>query len=90
MKMLRMLASASRPGSAATGTRWCPCVHQTGREHHGQGHRSPSRAIIASRWFHVKKRRHSVRFKNIPERPALSLNRGFSAPITLSANGFVG
>jgi aminopeptidase N len=34
--------------------------------------------------IHIRKRRHSVRFSDVPERPALSLNRGFSAPITLS------
>ena len=32
----------------------------------------------------MKKRRHVVRFSGITERPALSLNRGFSAPVTLS------
>ena len=41
-------------------------------------------ATVENGVIHVKKRRHSVRFKDIPERPALSLNRGFSAPITLS------
>ena len=34
--------------------------------------------------IHVRKRKHSVVFHGIPKRPALSLNRGFSAPITLS------
>jgi len=34
--------------------------------------------------IHVRKRRHSIRFSGIAERPALSLNRGFSTPITLS------
>ncbi|MEW9806784.1 aminopeptidase N [Mesorhizobium sp. ZMM04-5] len=34
--------------------------------------------------IHVRKRRHVVRFAGIAERPALSLNRGFSAPITLT------
>jgi aminopeptidase N len=34
--------------------------------------------------IHVRKRRHTVRFSGVPERPAVSLNRGFSAPITLS------
>ncbi len=31
-----------------------------------------------------EKRRHVVRFSDVAERPSLSLNRGFSAPITLS------
>jgi aminopeptidase N len=35
--------------------------------------------------IHVRKRRHSVRFSGIAARPALSLNRGFSAPVTISA-----
>src|SRR5690606_27640843 len=34
--------------------------------------------------IHVKKRKHTVTFHGIPKRPALSLNRGFSAPITLA------
>jgi aminopeptidase N len=34
--------------------------------------------------LHVRKRRHHVRFTGIAERPRLSLNRGFSAPVTLS------
>jgi len=34
--------------------------------------------------IHVRKRRHVVRFSGIAERPAVSLNRGFSAPVTLS------
>ena len=34
--------------------------------------------------IHVRKRKHSVVFHGIPKRPALSLNRSFSAPITLS------
>jgi aminopeptidase N len=33
--------------------------------------------------IHVRKRRHTVRFHGIARRPVLSLNRGFSAPITL-------
>ncbi|PZO81695.1 MAG: aminopeptidase N [Mesorhizobium amorphae] len=34
--------------------------------------------------IHLRKRRHAVRFSGVAERPALSLNRGFSAPVTLS------
>ncbi|RWC63683.1 aminopeptidase N [Mesorhizobium sp.] len=34
--------------------------------------------------IHVRKRRHMVRFSGVTERPAVSLNRGFSAPVTLS------
>ena len=34
--------------------------------------------------IHVRKRRHSIRFSGIAARPTLSLNRGFSAPVTLS------
>ncbi len=34
--------------------------------------------------IHVRRRRQSVKFSGISERPALSLNRGFSAPITLT------
>jgi aminopeptidase N len=41
-------------------------------------------ATVENGVIHVKKRRHIVRFSGIRERPALSLNRGFSAPVTLS------
>jgi aminopeptidase N len=41
-------------------------------------------AAVENGVLHVRKRRHTVRFADIKERPALSLNRGFSAPITLS------
>ncbi|MBZ9814994.1 aminopeptidase N [Mesorhizobium sp. CA7] len=34
--------------------------------------------------IHIRKRRHTVRFSGISQRPSVSLNRGFSAPITLS------
>ncbi|WP_027164858.1 aminopeptidase N [Mesorhizobium sp. WSM3224] len=34
--------------------------------------------------IHIRKRRHTVRFLGVSERPSVSLNRGFSAPITLS------
>ncbi len=41
-------------------------------------------ATVADGVIHVRKRRHTVRFGGVRERPALSLNRGFSAPVTLS------
>ncbi|MEO3387822.1 aminopeptidase N [Mesorhizobium sp. CAU 1741] len=41
-------------------------------------------ATVENGIVHVRKRKQSVRFRGIPKRPALSLNRGFSAPITLS------
>ncbi|MBX3575830.1 MAG: aminopeptidase N [Rhizobiaceae bacterium] len=42
-------------------------------------------ATVEDGVIHLRKRRHVVRFSGIAERPALSLNRGFSAPVTLSA-----
>jgi aminopeptidase N len=44
----------------------------------------PDGASVENGVIHVRKRRHVVRFRNVVERPALSLNRGFSAPVTLS------
>lgn len=41
-------------------------------------------AAVEDGVIHIRKRRHMVRFSGIDERPAVSLNRGFSAPITLS------
>ncbi len=35
--------------------------------------------------IHLHKRKQRLRFKNVGERPVLSINRGFSAPITLTA-----
>jgi aminopeptidase N len=42
-------------------------------------------AAVENGIIHLKKRKHTVRFSGLRQRPALSLNRGFSAPITLSA-----
>ncbi|MDS1134639.1 aminopeptidase N [Nitratireductor indicus] len=41
-------------------------------------------AVVEDGVIHVRKRHHSVRFTGVPARPVLSINRGFSAPITLS------
>ena len=41
-------------------------------------------AAIENGVIHIRKRRHTIRFSDIGERPALSLNRSFSAPVTLS------
>ncbi|GAA4109316.1 aminopeptidase N [Aminobacter aganoensis] len=41
-------------------------------------------ATVENGVIHVRKRKHVVRFSDVAERPVLSLNRGFSAPITLS------
>ncbi|ESX03815.1 aminopeptidase N [Mesorhizobium sp. LSJC268A00] len=41
-------------------------------------------ATVEDGVIHIRKRRQMVRFSGVAERPAVSLNRGFSAPITLS------
>ncbi|TKT81251.1 aminopeptidase N [Aquamicrobium sp. LC103] len=41
-------------------------------------------ATVEDGVLHVRKRKHTVRFEGVAERPVVSLNRGFSAPITLS------
>jgi aminopeptidase N len=41
-------------------------------------------ATVENGIIHIRKRRHVVRFSGVAERPAMSLNRGFSAPVTLS------
>jgi aminopeptidase N len=41
-------------------------------------------AAVEDGVIHLRKRRHTVRFTGVAERPSVSLNRGFSAPITLS------
>ncbi len=41
-------------------------------------------ATVEDGVIHVRKRKHVVTFAGVTERPVLSLNRGFSAPITLS------
>jgi len=33
--------------------------------------------------FHIRKRRHSIVFHGVPARPAVSVNRGFTAPVTI-------
>ena len=42
-------------------------------------------ATVENGIIHVRKRRHVVRFSGVAARPVASLNRGFSAPVTLSA-----
>jgi len=41
-------------------------------------------AVIENGVVHVKKRKHAIRFTGVAQRPVVSLNRGFSAPITLT------
>ena len=41
-------------------------------------------ASVENGVIHIRKRRHLVRFSGVDERPSVSLNRGFSAPLTLS------
>src|SRR5690606_26235577 len=41
-------------------------------------------ASVENGVIHVRKRHHTVRFTGIDARPAVSLNRGFSAPVTLA------
>ncbi|TIQ42170.1 MAG: aminopeptidase N [Mesorhizobium sp.] len=41
-------------------------------------------ATVEDGVIHIRKRRHTVSFSGVSERPFVSLNRGFSAPITLS------
>ncbi|MER8716248.1 aminopeptidase N [Mesorhizobium sp. M1295] len=41
-------------------------------------------ASVENGIIHIRNRRQVVRFSGVSERPALSLNRGFSAPITLT------
>jgi aminopeptidase N len=41
-------------------------------------------ATVEDGVIHIRKRRHQVRFGGFPQRPVVSLNRGFSAPVTLS------
>ena len=42
-------------------------------------------AAIDNGVIHLRKRRHTIRFTGLGQRPVLSINRGFSAPVTLSA-----
>ncbi|HWK65476.1 MAG TPA: aminopeptidase N [Rhizobiaceae bacterium] len=41
-------------------------------------------ATVDNGVIHLQKRRHKIRFSGVVDRPILSLNRGFSAPVTLS------
>ncbi|KFB10626.1 aminopeptidase N [Nitratireductor basaltis] len=41
-------------------------------------------AEISGDVIHLRERRHTISFKGIGQRPVLSLNRGFSAPVVLS------
>ncbi|SEB92399.1 aminopeptidase N [Nitratireductor aquibiodomus] len=41
-------------------------------------------ASVENGVIHLRKRRHQIVFKGVKARPVLSINRGFSAPVTLS------
>ncbi|MBI1620733.1 aminopeptidase N [Aquamicrobium zhengzhouense] len=41
-------------------------------------------ATVANGVIHIKKRKHTVHFHGIASRPVLSINRGFSAPVTIA------
>ena len=47
------------------------------------GFSSVDGANVENGIIHVKRRKHTVRFAGVAERPVVSLNRDFSAPITL-------
>jgi aminopeptidase N len=55
-----------------------------GRNGHDAPYTSADGAVVENGIIHVRKRRHQVRFGGFPQSPVVSLNRGFSAPITLS------
>jgi aminopeptidase N len=55
-----------------------------GRNGHDAAYASVEGATVENGVIHIRKRRHQVRFGGFPQRPVVSLNRGFSAPITLS------
>jgi aminopeptidase N len=55
-----------------------------GRNGHDAAYTSAEGATVENGVIHVRKRRHQVRFGGFPQRQVVSLNRGFSAPITLS------
>ncbi|MGN6766602.1 MAG: DUF3458 domain-containing protein, partial [Rhizobiaceae bacterium] len=55
-----------------------------GRNGHDAAYTSVEGATVENGVIHIRKRRHQVRFGGFPQRPVVSLNRGFSAPITLS------
>jgi len=44
----------------------------------------PEDGSVEGNVIHLHKRKQTLRFRNIAERPVLSVNRGFSAPITLT------
>jgi aminopeptidase N len=55
-----------------------------GRNGHDMHFDSAEGAAVTDGVIHVRKRKHSIRFTGVAERPTLSLNRGFSAPVTLA------
>jgi aminopeptidase N len=55
-----------------------------GRDGSDAPYASVEGAAVENGVIHIRKRRHQVRFGGFPKPPAVSLNRGFSAPITLS------
>lgn len=45
---------------------------------------APEGAAVEGGIIHLTKRRQTLRFRDVAQRPVLSINRGFSAPVTLA------
>jgi aminopeptidase N len=45
---------------------------------------SDDKSAVDGKLIHLTRRRHIVRFRGLSERPAVSINRGFSAPVSLT------
>jgi len=55
-----------------------------GKDGHDLAYAGAEGGQVADGTLHLKKRKHAFRFTGIPERPRLSINREFSAPVTMA------
>jgi aminopeptidase N len=56
----------------------------TGPEGGDLSYQSVEGAAVENGVIHIRRRRHVIRFGGVASRPILSVNRGFSAPVTIS------
>ncbi len=58
-----------------------------GPEGEDLAYESAEGAVVENGVIHLRKRRHTIVFKGVNARPVFSVNRGFSAPVTLCSEG---
>ncbi|MCC0030320.1 MAG: aminopeptidase N [Brucellaceae bacterium] len=77
---------APTPGESRKRLMHIPLAYALLGENGGEIDVQPEGGEAGDGILHIRKRRQEFRFRNVPNRPVVSLLRGFSAPVTLSAS----